>query len=430
MSTTPPLRQTRTYFHGSLNLEQQKKRAKELSKAMGRGDPIAEHRFVEHHPNWPQTSGGDPKLSDAHLVVARENGFPSWPKLHAHCEKLALVRKRIEAGEPARLDSAQTLHIRCGSDIKQTLDVAGFKGGFLEFADPYCQGPVPDLPNDEFNEVRARFVSEAYGLYLKDAVARQRKAYAGLSKIRDYERVTLWFEHDSYDQLILAFLLDHFGNCESLPNMDLITVDQVPGVPDFVGFGQLGPEALQWVWEHRRVPVTKHHLALGKAVWNALRQSDPAQLARIRHDGTPAIPPMAGALERHLQELPSTRNGLSLTQQLILEIIEENGPIRAGAAFRILMTEREPLPFLGDAMFWHVICDLNAVSDPLIQREVSQEHEHWPHHILSITGLGKSVVQGDIDFLALYQSERWVGGVRIQGGMSCPRWDLDTGMIR
>lgn len=178
------------------------------------------------------------------------------------------------------------------------------------------------------------------------------------------------------------------------------------------------------------MPVTQDHLALGQAVWAALRQSDPAQLDRIRHNGTPAIPPMAGALERPLQELPSTRNGLSLTQQLAFEIIDENGPIRAGTAFRILMTEREPLPFLGDAMFWHVICDLNAVSEPLIQCEVSEENEHWSNHRLSITRMGKSVVQGEIDFLSLYRSERWVGGVRIQGGVPCPRSDLDTGMIQ
>ncbi len=430
MSTTHLPRHTRTFFHGSLNLEQQKKRAKELSRAISRGDHVAERRFAEHHPNWQQSDAGGAKLSDAQLVIARENGFPSWPKLHAHCEALALARRRIEAGATAGLDTEKTLHIRCGTDIKHTLDVAGFRGRFLSFSDPFCQGPVPDLPSDEFKEIRARFVSEAYDLYLKDAVARQRKAYAGLSRIRDFDHVALWFEHDSYDQLILAFLLDHFRSCENFPHMELIAVDQVPGVPDFVGFGQLGPEALQWVWEHCRVPVTNDHLALGQAVWAALRQADPAQLKRIQHDGTPTIPPMANAIGRHLQELPSTFNGLSLTQQLVLEIISENGPLEAGRAFRILMTEREPLPFLGDAMFWHVVCDLNRVSDPLLRLDIVQEHEPWPQHTLTITPAGKRVIEGEIDFLSLYRSERWVGGVCIRKDMPCPRWDMDAGTIR
>jgi len=36
----------------------------------------------------------------------------------------------------------RTLHIRCGSDIRNGLRRAGFGGAFLEFSDPYCLGPV------------------------------------------------------------------------------------------------------------------------------------------------------------------------------------------------------------------------------------------------------------------------------------------------
>ena len=42
-------------------------------------------------------------------------------------------------------DDLRTLHIRCGSDIRQTLTKAGFVGDFLEYSDPICEGPVPDI---------------------------------------------------------------------------------------------------------------------------------------------------------------------------------------------------------------------------------------------------------------------------------------------
>ena len=38
-----------------------------------------------------------------------------------------------------------------------------------------------------------------------------RQQYAALEKARNYDAVYLWFEHDSYDQLILAKLLDPRG---------------------------------------------------------------------------------------------------------------------------------------------------------------------------------------------------------------------------
>lgn len=36
-----------------------------------------------------------------------------------------------------------TLHIRCGSDIREALALGGIPGDYLEFSDPVCQGPLP-----------------------------------------------------------------------------------------------------------------------------------------------------------------------------------------------------------------------------------------------------------------------------------------------
>ena len=37
---------------------------------------------------------------------------------------------------------ARTLHIRCGSDLKASLQEAGFRGDFYEHSYPYVIGPV------------------------------------------------------------------------------------------------------------------------------------------------------------------------------------------------------------------------------------------------------------------------------------------------
>src|SRR5258708_10102507 len=64
------------------SLEQQRKRARELLKAARVEDPEALRRFQRHHPC---SADGTPfRLSGAQLVIAREYGFPSWPKLVAY----------------------------------------------------------------------------------------------------------------------------------------------------------------------------------------------------------------------------------------------------------------------------------------------------------------------------------------------------------
>lgn len=66
------------------SLEQLRKQAKELLTAHRNGDSEAVARFAAHHSH-PSSA---PKLSDAQLVIAREHGFPSWPRLKRHVESV------------------------------------------------------------------------------------------------------------------------------------------------------------------------------------------------------------------------------------------------------------------------------------------------------------------------------------------------------
>jgi uncharacterized protein DUF1835 len=173
----------------------------------------------------------------------------------------------------------RTLHVRCGTDIRDPLRQAGFAGDFLEYSDPVCQGPVPDLP--DLIETRARFLSRAYGWFKGQTEAQfaagLRESEDRLATAHRYERVVLWFEHDSYDQLILARCLARLGEGPLPAHLELICIDQHPSVERFIGLGQLAPEVLASLWP-ARTSITSAQLDLGKAVWAALRRPDPWDL--------------------------------------------------------------------------------------------------------------------------------------------------------
>ncbi len=76
---------------GNANLEQLKKGAKSFQRAVRAGDAGAAEVVREFHPRLPDAQPGSPELNgftraDAQLVVARQFGFSSWPKLKAHLE--------------------------------------------------------------------------------------------------------------------------------------------------------------------------------------------------------------------------------------------------------------------------------------------------------------------------------------------------------
>jgi Domain of unknown function (DUF1835) len=320
----------------------------------------------------------------------------------------------------------RTLHIRCGTDIRDSLRQAGFGGDFLEYSDPVCDGPVPDLP--ELIDTRACFLAGAYGSFKGETEA---LLAAGLRESEDrvatahhYERVVLWFEHDSYDQLILARCLACFGVGPLPARLELICIDRHPSVERFVGLGQLAPEVLATLWP-ARTSVTSAQLELGKTIWAALRQPDPRDLVAVVATGTPALPFASPALRRHLRELPGVRDGLSMTQRLSLQILSE-GSATIGRMFATLMQGREPLPFLGDIMFLRIVEQMALTSPSVIKIDAGEQPFR---RVASITETGRQVLDGTTDCLSLAPPERWLGGIRIVAGQPVWRFDEADGRV-
>jgi hypothetical protein len=65
------------------NLDQLKHQAKDLLRAIRRGDKSAVEELRKHHPE--RVEPGDARLADAQLTLARSYGLPSWPRLALAC---------------------------------------------------------------------------------------------------------------------------------------------------------------------------------------------------------------------------------------------------------------------------------------------------------------------------------------------------------
>ena len=409
-----------------LDLEQQRKRAKELHHAFLAGSQDALRRFRQHHPALGQSGTTPPrpiKLADAQLVIAREIGLPSWPKLRAHILAMRGMRDRIAGATAAPDRDMTTLHIRCGSDIRSRLAEAGFAGDFLEYSDALCQGPV--VEDVSWLDRRADFLAGNYGAGIglsREQIGEARAAAEARlqTAAARHDRVVLWFEHDSYDQLNLARCLAQFA--ETPPRrFQMVTLDHYPGAMRFIGLGQLPPESLRLLWDARK-PVSVPQVRDGQTAWRLLRRPDPSALAAAAASGLEALPYLARAVRRHCQELPWTSDGLGLTERLILELVAER-PRRIGEVFRDLMHDREPLPWLGDLMLQSIIEAMKRAKQPVFTAAFEDADRSWYRERLTITPLGQAVLAGQVDWLSLLPPERWLGGVCIRGGEPCWRWD-------
>ncbi|HLK22546.1 MAG TPA: ankyrin repeat domain-containing protein [Bryobacteraceae bacterium] len=132
-----------------MNLEQQKKQACELLRAVRSGDAAAIARLRQKHTRWMSVNDESVRqlvaLHDAQFVLAREQGFASWTKLKAYAEPSSqarhtrlfvadmkwisdrvhgLMRTRHSAG-PAALEQIREWHPRfANSTDAEILDAA------------------------------------------------------------------------------------------------------------------------------------------------------------------------------------------------------------------------------------------------------------------------------------------------------------------
>lgn len=208
--------------------------------------------------------------------------------------------------------------------------------------------------------------------------------------------------------------------------LEMVQVGDWPGLARFIGLGQLPSDAFRVLWDQRRT-VSARQLAEGAAVWRALRAPDPTGLAEAALAGFSELAFMAAALRRHCQEFPWIEDGLSLTERLVLRLLAER-PCTMGQIFHELMTEREPLPWLGDTMLRFILDSMKRVDRPVFFSEPAGDGQ-WFRERLTITELGRAVLNGTVDFLSLHPPERFLGGVAIGDSTLSWRWDDGARMV-
>jgi hypothetical protein len=320
----------------------------------------------------------------------------------------------------------RTLHIRCGDDIRDKLAQAGIEGDYLSFADPAWLGPPP--ASNAWLAGRAALIAERTGLPRQKIRADLGDAYWRLARAPAYYgRIVLWFEHDLYDQAALVRVLAGFALRKRLPAIELISIDRFRGIKRFIGLGQLSSSQLASLWPKRK-RVSRRQLALSVKAWAALRAPTPEQLQELLKAGARDLPFLKGALQRHLQELPWTTDGLSLTERGALTALA-NGARTVSEVFAEAQIRRDPQPFMGDLFFWSVLRDLIEAPRPPIAVSVTTRRAAWHKRVLRLTLTGKALLQGKLDWQTTGPLERWVGGIAIAHGVSIRRWNPRSGRI-
>ena len=317
------------------------------------------------------------------------------------------------------------LNITNGDSAAGTLSEAGVEGKIIPWRDVLHEGPVDSsLSLEELSKQRAQFIAERrwddFAHVSGDFAERDRV----IKHLGYFDEIVLWFEDDLYDQLQLIQLLDFLARgAASKKKLSLIQVD-----------GYIPPLSAAKVREldEGRSRVTTEQSELAQRAWQAFGSDDPSAISRILGENTRALPYLAGALTRHLEEFPAVGTGLSRSEREALTAID-HGHTTPVSAFLEVAKQQESI-FLGDMVFYWYLERLsgkkkNALvtwknGSPVVAPSPARSRD-FVNGELKVTTLGYKVLGGDIDWQTVNPQTRWLGGVEIRPGSSGWRWDPD-----
>ncbi len=298
------------------------------------------------------------------------------------------------------------LHVTNGDSAAQRLRDAGLPGDVLPWRDALHEGPVPNgRGDDRLRAARARFVAARGWAGEAAALAELEQRDERLARaLATGEEIVLWFETDLYDVLQIVQVLDRVP-----PGRARLVL---AGEQEFTGVAELDDRELRDLFAGGRAPsrarpidVDEELVATARRLWSAFRSPDPAALAQLA-GGTPALPALGEAVQRHLQQFPWRGSGLNRTERALLDAVAGGARTRAEAF--VAQQRQEERPFLGDAIAFGYLAALPLTSD------------------FRLTDRGRAILAGERAWEE--RPERWLGGVRLPAGEA--PWSYDAATAR
>jgi hypothetical protein len=304
------------------------------------------------------------------------------------------------------------LHITNGDVLAERIN--HLPGDILPWREMYDYGPLihTEIKENALSE-RAKFFEKRIGIPQDLFISNCNNQENKLNEIDRDTVVTLWFEHDRYDQLMLVYLLNRLHDLK-INQIKIVSINNHDSIEQFQSLSQLSRENLSELFLSK-VDITIEQLVEAKKVWEMYTNSDPTLLLNWLEKGENKLPFLKKALQAHFEFYPNIKDGLSTVERLCLRKLQPSPK-----TFKQLLSEINIIRNLDGMSDLHLSALLKSVF-PLIEiNGYLPEFTNFDSDpILQLSQDGKLVLEGKINRLTCSKIDWWLGGVHLNEIIWC-----------
>lgn len=297
------------------------------------------------------------------------------------------------------LSSKAILHVTNSVYSARKLQGSNIPGVTLPWQDVLYEGPaLAGLSLDEFSQARASYFSQigwgGYPSLLSHFSERNKK----IKTMDHYDSVALWFDADVYSQLQQVQVLDWLAG-HSVRSTYIYIVSLYGGCKK--PFLEMDSKAIQCCYE-KREEVTLSQFETASLVWDAFTSGDPHRLVEMTRKDISSIPNLKTSMLRLLQQLPSSQNGLSRIEFLVLKAVSKGYCSLSDVHSWVRSRDAEML--LTEGMLKVNLRALLSGKKPSLRVDQS---------VLKLTEFGTRLLSEDEDQIEVNGVDRWLGGLHL-----------------
>jgi hypothetical protein len=215
------------------------------------------------------------------------------------------------------------LHILNGDATLRGFEETGLDGDVMVWREVLSEGPLEEnIASAGFWKKRGEWISKGFEDNPNDY---EEKVINQLSKLSEpYTEFNLWFEFDLHCQVNMLGVVMMLSKRTDLspPAIYLICPEEVPGVEDFRGMGELNGEQLDDLYDNIRVQLGEPDFFVAAEVWKIYTRNQPGELKKYLEENNywGNLHCLKNALHAHLRRIQINKDGLNYIEQLLVDI--------------------------------------------------------------------------------------------------------------